>query len=213
MSVGLVPVPLDSTGKIYDKNAKADRARGGLISVLKNHPIRGVTWNLFTLTFHSQTGEMCLADDRGQIYLLRFNENIYYSLRLASSPILCLEFVHSRPSELLVGYANGFTISIDTASNEIKSSFYAKGSDPICLIRCSANRPFAVMLSLSGRLSLWDLGQLTTVRRMEIPEPIVDLFFLRSGSHIAITFQTLGVIVYSLSDSMTVESRCTTPTT
>jgi hypothetical protein len=209
--MSLVSVPLDSAGKIYDKNLKADTSHGGLIAALKNHLIRGITWNLFTFTFHSQTGEMCLADERGQVYLLKFNENIYYSLRLASRPILCLEFIHSRPSNLLVGYANGFTICIDTASNEIKSTLYPKGSDPICLIRCSPTKPFAVMLSLSGKLSLWDLGHLTTVRRMEIPEPIVDLFFLKSGSHIAITFQTLGVIIYSLSDSMSVESRCTTP--
>ena len=46
---------------------------------------------------------------------------------------------------------------------------------------------------------------------MELPEPIVDLYFIKEGSLLAIVFQSLGVIIYSISDSMRVESRCLTP--
>jgi WD40 repeat protein len=209
-SGSLAAVSLNSSGKIFDKNHKADSSRGGLVCALKNHLIRGAIWNLFTFTFHQQTGSMCLADERGQIYHLNFHDNVYQSLRLASYPILSLEFIHSRPSNLLVGYANGFTVCLDTITHDISSTLSPRGSDPICLMRCSPSKPLAVLLSISGKLTLWDISQMTILRRMEIPEPIVDLFFL-SGSQITVIFQTLGAVIYSLSDSMNVIARCTTP--
>lgn len=205
-----VAVSLNSHGKLLDKNHKADPMRGGLLCILKNHLIRGKLWNIFNLTFHQQTGSLCVTDERGQIYSMNFNENIYQSLRLASYPILCLEFIHSRPSQLLVGYANGFTVCIDLITHRITSTLSPRGADPICLMRCSLTKPFAILLSLSGILTLWDISQMTILRRMEIPEPVVDLFFL-SGSQIIVIFQTLGAVIYSLSDSMNVIGRCTTP--
>lgn len=204
------PIPLDSLGKIYDKNKKALPQNGGLLCIFQNHLVRGKIWNLMMFTIHSQTGEMCLADERGQIFFFNFASNLYSSLRLASRPILSMELIHSRPSNLLVGYANGFTICIDTNSNEIKSTLYPKNSDPICFMKCSPTKALAVLLSTAGKLSLWDLSQLSTIRQMDIPEPIIDIHFL-ADSLIIVVFQTLGAIVYGVSDSMKVEKRCTTP--
>jgi WD40 repeat protein len=209
-AMAAVPVPLNSSGKIFDKNYKPESSRGGLVCSLKNHLIRGTVWNLYSFTFHHQTGSMCLADERGQVYYLNFHENMYESLRLASYPILSLEFIHSRPSNLLVGYANGFTVCIDTITHEISSTLSPRGSEPICLIKCSPSKPLAVLLSISGKLTLWDISQMTILRRMEIPEPVVDVYFL-SGSQISVIFETLGAVIYSLSDSMNVIGRCTTP--
>lgn len=150
-------IPLDLKGKIYNKNKKSNIKLGGLFSVLRNHFIRKKCWKFLFCSFHKQTSNLCLLDERGQVYLLNFKDNYYYSLRLASFPVYSIEFIHSRPSNIIISYQNGLTIIVDTISNEIISTISLRGSDPICKIYCNPFKPIVILLSLSGILTLWNL--------------------------------------------------------
>jgi hypothetical protein len=91
------------------------------------------------------------------VFFFNISENIYYLLKLASSPILALEFVHSRPSHLLVSSDNGLVSVIDTISKDVIKNLYLLGSEPILMMRCSLDRPLAVFISVHGNIVLWDL--------------------------------------------------------
>lgn len=150
-------ISLDYTGKIYNKNHKSIKQVGGLFTILKNHLIRGNYWKFLTCHFHQQTSEMCVIDERGQVYLLNFKHNTYHSLKLASSTIYSIDFIHSRPSNVIIGYRSGLTIVLDTITQKIVSTLFIRGNESICKICCHPLKPLAILLSSSGTLTLWNL--------------------------------------------------------
>ena len=148
-------IPLDLEGKIYNKNIKIKPNLGGLFSVLRNHLLRGNCWKFLACKLNKERNELFLLDERGQIYLLNFENNIYSSLRLASSPIFSFDFLHSASDKscVVLSYQNGLTIVINTITNQIISTIYSRGSDPICNICCHPNKSLVILLSLVFLLS------------------------------------------------------------
>jgi hypothetical protein len=143
---------LSSSGKIFDKNNK-----GGLLCTLKNHVVRGRTWRFEKMCAHMQTGDFIAADERGQLYIFRVVENMYHSLRLASNPVSAVEFVHSRPANAIVAYNHGIVVVIDTLTKEVIANLNPRGSDPVCCVRCSPTKPIAILLTITGKVTMWDL--------------------------------------------------------
>ena len=143
---------LSTTGKIYDKNNK-----GGLLCTLKNHAVRGHTWQFQKLCAHIQTGDFIAADERGQLFIFNIVDNVYHSLRLASNPVSAIEFVQSRPSNAIVAYNHGIVVVIDTSTKEVIANLNPRGSDPVCCIRCSPVKPIAILLTTTGNITMWDL--------------------------------------------------------
>ena len=150
------PENLAFSGKIYDKNKTP--LDNGQIACLKNYTVKDHLWKFIHVVFNVHTSDFVAADERGQIYSFRFSDNVYMSLRLASFPINCLEYVHSHASQVIVAYQNGLVIIVDTLSKEVVANLRPRGSSPVVLVKCCPNKNLAVMLTEKGELYLWDLG-------------------------------------------------------
>jgi hypothetical protein len=148
-------VHLSSTGKIIDKTSRPDR--GGFLCSLCNYTVRGHLWKMTKIAFHRQSADFATADDRGQIYFFSTSANVYYTLRMASVTISSLEFVHCKPSHLIVAYMNGIVLIVDTTSKDVVANVRFRGSDPIYLIRSHPTRAISILVSHTGVIHLYDM--------------------------------------------------------
>jgi hypothetical protein len=160
MSNNIQNVYLSSGGKIFEKNMKP--GKGGLLCSLSNYSVKGHIWKITKLAFHRQSGAFITADERGQILFFSTSSNTYYSLRMASFPISSLEFIHSRPSNIIAAYHHGIVVIVDTISKDIVANIRPRGSDAIHLIKCHPSKPLCVMVASTGLIHLYDIKYIYT---------------------------------------------------
>ena len=118
------------------------------------------TWQLHSATFNRKNGDCIVYDERGQIYFLSIKQNIYRTVRLASTPISAMTYVSSKSSQIITAYENGdiMLLESDSSSDVINMTVQCPslGVSPVRIIRTHPTQPLAAMASDDGAIILWD---------------------------------------------------------
>ena len=117
-------------------------------------------WQLHSVSFNKRNGRCIIYDERGQIYIFSVKENIYRTVRLASTPLSAMSFITSRSSQIIAAYENGDVFllnseSIDVINMTVMCPSLAKSA--IRLIRAHPSKPVVAMASDDMTVALWDL--------------------------------------------------------
>ncbi len=166
------------------------------------------------MTFNSKTGNFAVSDDHGQIFNFDMSSNKYQIIRLAgTSPVTCMEFLHSKLNYIAVAYEAGNLIVIDAVARKSVASLHATGNKPIRLLRCHPRHSMLLGYSegvsyndqnnlvKSYTLDIFDLKNSCVLRTMDLKESLVDVKFLDSeGKYFGVLFEKRGVVVYRSRD-------------
>lgn len=186
-----------TSGKIYDKNENTGSY--GLIVTLRNAELRGKVWSFVGGCFHSKTGDYAAYDERGQVFIFSLSNNEYFTARLASFPVTCMEFVHCDPTKLIVSYSHGFTVIINTHTREIELNIKFRDVDPFVAIKCHPTKPLATFMTEKGKLLVWDLQLNKCLRILDCPD-VIGFSYARNGTLLALCFRSSPVVFYRISD-------------
>lgn len=108
-------IRLKSSGMLLNRNVEASEY--GLIMTYTNYTMRNKSCPVTSVVFNSTRNKksdsnvFIIADSRGQVYHMNITDNIYTSIRLASTAISVLSFVNSNRNHIIIGYENGFTLT------------------------------------------------------------------------------------------------------
>lgn len=182
----------------------------GLMRVIRNFPQRNKEWAFSCSCANERTGEMSLADERGQVYVMSPADNVYRSVRLASSPVSCLGFVTSRLNEIVIAYESGVVVVVDSQKKAIVGNLQQVGSSPIRMIRSSPTKPAVILVSDERVVSFWNLSKMRCVKSFECDEPVVDIRFEAGGSIVALTLAQSGLYLHRAVDFALLQ-RCPLP--
>ena len=173
--------------------------------VLSNFPIRGKVWNFTHICCNHNNGNIAMADERGQIYVINRSKSIYTVGRYASSVLSCMDYVHATGTTehsgyLLVAHESGKLVVVDTYRKEVIHVLQEEGTAPQRHLKCHPTAHVAISISDEMVLSIWDLKKNRCVVQFDSTEPIIDLEFERAGSLIIVAFESSGVSVLRSSD-------------
>ena len=146
---------LKQSGKLWDKNAGT--ASDGLVIALSNYQLNDHLWKIERTCSHSVSGDVASADERGQVYVYSVAQNAYNAVRLASTPVSALEFIHCRKSRLIVAYAHGTIAIVDTEAKSVIGHLQLARPAAITHICCHPSKPLATLVADDGTVSIWDL--------------------------------------------------------
>jgi len=150
---------LKTSGQLFDKLAVP--TKGGIITSIWNYPARGGLWRLKAAAFNPRTGNFSLADERGQIFACSIENSSYHNVRMASTAISALSYVHgtktSRANELIVGYENGVVIAVDTRTREIVGNYHAPKRSTVRIIRTHPGKLIVIMAMDDRSICMFDL--------------------------------------------------------
>lgn len=146
---------LNQSGKIWDKNDSI--AEDGLVTSLTNYRANEHIWKVDRVCVHNTTGCAASADERGQVYVYSAAQNTYSSVRLASTPVSAIEFIHCRKARLIVAYTHGTICIVDTEERTVVGHLQLARPAVITRICCHPTKPIAALVSADGTVSLWDL--------------------------------------------------------
>ena len=182
----------------------------GLMRVIRNFPQRNKEWAFSCSCANERTGEMSLADERGQVYVMSPADNVYRSVRLASSPVSCLGFVTSSLNEIVIAYESGVVVVIDSQKKAIVGNLQQVGSSPIRMIRSSPTKPAVILVSDERVVSFWNMSKMRCIKSFECDEPVVDVRFEAGGAIVALTLAQSGLYLHRAVDFALLQ-RCPLP--
>ena len=215
---GKINLPLSASGKLKPSSTEV----GEPLCTIINYPVRGRVWHFERIAFHGITGDVAIADERGQIYTINMKDSTYRTSRFASTTITALEYIHSRATQLVVAYESGKVIIIDTfccsrlhcnCPKDIIANIQPEGfgiPSTQRIIKCHPSKPFAVMLSDDLVLTLWDLRTPHCALTLDCTEPVVGIQYERDGDLLAVCFEHSGLSIFRTSDCSKVMS-CSLP--
>lgn len=146
---------LKQGGKLWDKNATV--SKDGLVAALSNHPIKEHLWKINRTCAHHSSGDVASSDERGQVYVYSVAQNTYHGVRMASTPVSAMEFIHCRKSRLIVAYAHGTIAIVDTDDKSVVGHLQLAKPTVITRICCHPTKPRAMLVAEDGTVSIWDL--------------------------------------------------------
>ena len=123
------------------------------------HDLR-LLWQLHSASYHKRNGKCIIYDERGQIYIFSVKENIYRTIRLASTPLSAMSFVTSRSSQIIAAYENGEVLLLNSESIDVinmTAQCPSLANSTVRLIRAHPSKPVVAMASDDMTVSLWDL--------------------------------------------------------
>jgi hypothetical protein len=158
-------VLLRASGYVFDSSIPVGHS--GLSSVLWNYPMNGKLWKFRTTCSKIQSNDFAFADERGQVFACYLKENLYKSVRLASSPVTCMCFVDARRCDLVVAYESGTILVVDCESRDVvgninlttlySSSNLSEENVSARILRSHPTKPIIMIASDGGLISMWDL--------------------------------------------------------
>jgi WD40 repeat protein len=155
---------LKSRGCFLDKRTTA--LEGGKLVTLWNFPLRGKHWAFVAACAHPKSGDLALADERGQVFHLSASSLRYESVRLASTMVSAMCFVvgptSSSTHEVIVAYANGTVVVVDCLSKEIKSNIHLPHSSGgngavVRLLRSHPKQDVVLVVTEDNTVFLWNM--------------------------------------------------------
>lgn len=117
-------------------------------------------WQLRSVAVNRKTQKCIIYDERGQVYFLSIQQNIYKTVRLASTTISAIAFLLSRSTLIVTAYENGDVLMLDTDSDDVivlSSQCPSMSSSTIRMIRAHPSESIVAMASDDRTISLWDL--------------------------------------------------------
>jgi WD40 repeat protein len=156
-------------------------------------------WRLHSTCFNIKDGKLAIYDERGQIYMLSIQENLYRTIRLASTPLSSITFLPSKNSQLITAYENGNVLLIDTEFDEtidLSLKYPDMGKSIIRILRAHPTELLVIMAHDDQSIALWDLNLSKCVRKLYCNENILDVRFEFHGDLISVALESTGVSCY-----------------
>jgi hypothetical protein len=152
---------LRTQGK-FGLNNQLQPKMGGRLLTIMNYPVRNKMWKFRKVVFHPKTGTFVLADERGQIFRFSMHQTSYHALRMASTAVTAMCFLLTEKTHLIVAYANGTIVILDTHKSQILGNIQLFQPEtkiiPIAkLIRCHPSKPLVAIITMDQKVFLWDL--------------------------------------------------------
>lgn len=146
---------LKSSGRFYNKNALA--MEGGVVAVFRNHAVRNKTWPISTVCFNAKSGGFAIADERGQVYKMSVQNNLYNSIRFASTGVSAMAFISQHKNHLVVAYDSGSIVVLDTHTKDIIGNLQVKNKAIARIIQSHPSELKVAIASDDKTLAIWDL--------------------------------------------------------
>jgi hypothetical protein len=185
---------LKSSGKFINKQATIEN---GLVTTFYNYPVRGTQWPIIYTCFNHKSGGFAIADERGQVYRMSIVNNIYQSVRLASTPVSAMCFLCTQKNLLAIAYENGVIVIVNSDSKEIVGNIQVRSKAPARIIRSHPSLPRIIIATDDRSVSMWDFGTCQCLQSLECTEAIVDARYELVGDVIAITLEQSGAYLYA----------------
>ena len=152
-------INLKTAGRLLEMALlKGSRDRHGEICAIQNFEMRGKQWKFTCSSSSPISGEFAVADDRGEVYLVSVEANVYRLIRSASAPVAAMSFILCRSNQLLISYESGQIVLVDTESRDVLANIQTErsGLPPVRLVRSHPSKPMVVLVSddacVSGKL-------------------------------------------------------------
>jgi WD40 repeat protein len=139
--------------------------------------------------------------------MLSIQENLYRTIRLASTPLSCITFLPSKNSQLIIAYENGQVLLIDTEFDEtidLSLKYGNMGKSVIRILRAHPTKPLVIMAHDDQSIALWDLTLSKCVRKLNCNENVLDVNFEFHGDLISVALESTGVSLYRSIDCLPV---------
>lgn len=149
-------VYLAASGRFLGKNCPV--LDGGLVTVFRNHAARNKVWPITTVCCNQKTGNFVISDERGQIYKMSTQNNLYHSIRLASTGVSAMCFISQHKNHLVVAYESGSIIVLDAHTKDIVGNLQSKNKSAAARIIQSHPTELKVAIASDDKtLAIWDL--------------------------------------------------------
>ena len=146
---------LKSTGKFLNRNTP--QLEGGLLAVFRNHTVRNKLWALTTVCCNLKTGGFVIADERGQVYKMSAVNNLYNSIRLASTGVAAMCFINQHKNHLVIAYESGAIVVVDTHTKDIIGNLQVKAKTVARIIQSHPSELKVAIASDDKTVAIWDL--------------------------------------------------------
>ncbi len=122
--------------------------------------------------------------------------NLYQSVRLASTPVSAIAFLYSQKSLLAIAYENGVVVIVDSGSKDIVGNIQTKNKAVARMIRCHPTLARLIIVTDDGCVSMWDYSSCQCLQSMQSEEAVVDARYELGGDAIALTLEHSGAYLY-----------------
>lgn len=139
--------------------------------------------------------------------MLSIQDNLYRTIRLASTPLSCITFIPSKNSQLITAYENGNVILMDTEFEEtidLSLKYPDMCKSVIRILRAHPIKPLVMMAHDDQSIALWDLNLSKCIRKLNCNENILDVRFEFHGDIISVALESTGVSFYRSTDCLPV---------
>lgn len=147
-------INLTTTGKFMKKNTTGE---GGLIVAFRNHQVRNKLWPIATVCCNPKSGAFAIADERGQVYKMSVQHNVYNSIRLASTGVSAMCFLSQHKNHLVLAYESGSIVVIDAHTKDIIGNLQVKTKAVARIIQSHPSELKVAIASDDKTLAIWDL--------------------------------------------------------
>ena len=111
--------------------------------------------------------------------MLSIQDNLYKTIRLASTPLSSIIFIPSKNTQLITAYENGNVILIDTEFSDtidLSLKYPDMCKSIIRVLRAHPTKPLVIMAFDDRSIALWDLRYNRKLRKQEIIAVICFMF-------------------------------------
>lgn len=187
------------SGDIASCAAKRDQI---IVKRIQNMPIRGNVWPLSSTVVHAKKNIILLSDVRGEVYACNMLSNKYHLIKLASSKLSTMCFLHGTNDLCLLAYENKDVLIVDMNKKAVVHQVDVPNS-VIRLVRCHPLKSLVVMATDKQEIMIYDFvnaNEIYKLKELKCKENIVDIQYEYNGSLIAVTLKHSGTYFYRLSD-------------
>ncbi len=173
-----------------------------IIKKVQNMPLRGNIWPLNASVVHAKKNIILLSDIRGEVYVCNLLTNKYHLIKLASSKLSTMCFLHGTNDMCLLAYENRDVLIVDMNKKAVVHQVDIPNS-VVRLVRCHPTKSLVAMATDQQEIMIYDFvnsNQFYKLKELKCNENIVDIQYEHHGSLIAVTLQHSGTYFYRLSD-------------
>ncbi len=185
-----------------DISTGAEKRDQIIVKRIQNMPIRGNIWPLSATVVHAKKNIILLSDVRGEVYMCNMLSNKYHLIKLASSKLSTMCFLHGTNDLCLLAYENKDVLIVDMNKKAVVHQVDVPNS-VIRLARCHPLKSLVVMATDQQEIMIYDFvnsNEIYKLKELKCNESIVDIQYEYNGTLIAVTLQHSGTYFYRLSD-------------